>query len=139
MKLGIINGWSEGCIKYVHEKGLEAVEFCVNDNYDSAEFLSKAYEIKGYSEKYNVAVGSMGRWGMTRIDENGEIIPEALQADKNIIIAELSNGSFGCYLPIDEAIEQGGYEPTITGATTPEPKIGTDMVNATVDMLDSKF
>lgn len=87
MKLGIINGWSEGCIKYVHEKGLDAVEFCVNHNYDSEEFLSKAEEIKGYSEKYNVAVGSMGRWGMTRIDDNGNIIPEALQADKNIIEA----------------------------------------------------
>lgn len=87
MKLGIINGWSEGCIKYVHEKGLEAVEFCVNHNYDSEEFLSKAQEIKGYSEKYNVAVGSMGRWGMERIDENGNVIPEALQADKNIIEA----------------------------------------------------
>ena len=87
MKLGIINGWSEGCIKYVHEKGLEAVEFCVNYNYDSAEFLAKAEEIKGYSEKYNVSVGSMGRWGMQRIDDNGEIIPEAFQADKNIIEA----------------------------------------------------
>ena len=87
MKLGIINGWSEGCIKYVHEKGLDAVEFCVNHNYDSEEFLSKAEEIKGYSEKYNVAVGSMGRWGMTRIDDNGNVIPEALQADKNIIEA----------------------------------------------------
>lgn len=87
MKLGIINGWSEGCIQYVHEKGLEAVEFCVNDNYDSAEFLAQAEAIKGYSEKYNVAVGSMGRWGMTRIDENGKVIPEALQHDKNLIEA----------------------------------------------------
>lgn len=87
MKLGIINGWSEGCIKYVHDKGLEAVEFCVNHNYDAAEFLAQANEIKGYSEKYGVAVGSMGRWGMTRIDDNGEIIPESLQADKNVIEA----------------------------------------------------
>ena len=87
MKLGIINGWSEGCIKYVHDKGLDAVEFCVNHNYDSEEFLTKANEIKGYSKKYNVAVGSMGRWGMKRIDDNGEIIPEALQADKNVIEA----------------------------------------------------
>ncbi len=87
MKLGIINGWEEGNIKYVSEKGLEAVEFCVNHNYDSEEFLTKAPDIKGYCEKYNVAVGSMGRWGMTRIDEYGEIIPEALQADKNIIDA----------------------------------------------------
>lgn len=87
MKLGIINGWSEGCIKYVRDKGLDAVEFCVNHNYDSKDFLSKANEIKSYSEKYGVPVGSMGRWGMKRIDENGEIIPEALQDDKNIITA----------------------------------------------------
>ncbi len=87
MKLGIINGWSEGCIKYVHDKGLEAVEFCVNHNYDSDEFLAQAEAIKGYSEKYNVAVGSMGRWGSIRIDENGKVIPKALQDDKNIITA----------------------------------------------------
>ncbi len=87
MKLGIINGWEEGNFKYVHDKGLEAIEFCVNHNYDSEEFLAKAESIKAYSEKYNVVVGSTGRWGMTRIDENGDIIPEALQADKNIITA----------------------------------------------------
>jgi len=87
MKLGIINGWNEGAIKYVHDKGLDAVEFCVNHNYDSEEFLAQAEAIKGYSEKYNVAVGSIGRWGMDRIDDNGEIIPEALQADKNVITA----------------------------------------------------
>ena len=40
MKLGIINGWSEGCFEYVHNKGLEAVEFCVNESYNSADFLS---------------------------------------------------------------------------------------------------
>ena len=74
MKLGIINGWEEGNIKYVSDKGLEAVEFCVNHNYNSAEFLAKAPDIKGYCKKYNVIVGSMGRWGMKRIDDNGEII-----------------------------------------------------------------
>lgn len=87
MKLGIINGWDEGCFKYVKDKGLDAVEFCVNDKYDSEDFLAKACEIKSYSDKYDIPVGSIGRWGMTRIDENGEIIPEALQADKNIINA----------------------------------------------------
>lgn len=85
MKLGIINGWEEGHFKAVHEKGLEAVEFCINDKYDSAEVLEKADEIKKNSEKYSVAVGSIGRWGMKRIDENGEVIPSALNHDKNLI------------------------------------------------------
>lgn len=57
-------------------------------------------------------------------------------ADKNIFIAELSNGSFECYLPTEEAIKQGGYEPTIASAFTPDVQIGTDMVNETIKQLD---
>ena len=87
MKLGIINGWEENHFKYVKDKGLDAIEFCVNWNYDADEFLSRAEEIKGYSEKYNIPVGSMGRWGMDRIDENGEIIESALHADEALIDA----------------------------------------------------
>lgn len=87
MKLGIINGWEEGNFKYVKEKGLQAVEFCVNHNYDAEEFLKKAEEIRDNSKKYGVAVGSMGRWGMDRIDENGNIIEKSLEADKDLIIA----------------------------------------------------
>ncbi len=87
MKLGIIAGWSEADFQYVQNKGLEAVEFTVNHNIDADEFLAKANEIKGYSEKYSVAVGSMGRWGMTRIDENGNIIPKALHDDMAVIEA----------------------------------------------------
>lgn len=93
MKLGIINGWSEGCFEYVSKKGLDAVEFCVNCNYDSAEFLSKAEEIKGYSEKYNVAVGSTGRWGGDRINEDGSINEALLADDMNVISAA---SVFGC-------------------------------------------
>ena len=85
MKLGIINGWEEGHFRAVKEKGLEAVEFCINYYNDSKEVLDRAQEIKGYSEKYGILVGSIGRWGMDRIDENGNVIPEALQHDKNLI------------------------------------------------------
>ena len=85
MKLCIINGWEEEHFKAVSEKGLHAVEFCANDNYDSAEILAKAEKIKSYSEKYDVAVASIGRWGMDRIDESGSIKPEAMQHDKNLV------------------------------------------------------
>ena len=85
MYLGIINGWEEGHFKAVSEKGLKGIEFCINYNRDSAEALAKAADIKGYSEKYGVKVGSIGRWGMERMDENSSIIPEALQHDKNLI------------------------------------------------------
>ncbi len=74
-------------------------------------------------------------WPAEVFVEYGKAVREKF-ADKNIIIGELSNGSFGCYLPTEDAIEQGGYEPTITGGTTPEPRIGTDMVNATIELLE---
>lgn len=73
-------------------------------------------------------------WPAEVFVEYGKEVREKF-ADKNVIIAELSNGSFGCYLPTPEAIEQGGYEPTITGGTTPDPEIGAFMVNATVELL----
>ena len=85
MYLGIINGWEEGHFKAVSELGLQGVEFCINGNVDSAPVLAKAQEIKENSEKYGVRVGSIGRWGMPRVDANGEVIPEARQHDKNLI------------------------------------------------------
>lgn len=85
MTLSIINGWEEGHFKAVASKGLHGIEFCANDRYDSAEILAKADEIKANSEKYDVKVVSIGRWGMTRLDESGNIIPEAQAHDKNLI------------------------------------------------------
>lgn len=85
MVLGIINGWDEGHFQAVSKMGLKAVEFCINHNYNSDEVLARAAEIKANSEKYGVQVGAIGRWGMDRIDENGNPIPEALHHDKNLI------------------------------------------------------
>lgn len=85
MILSIINGWEEGHFKAVAAKGLHGVEFCANDKYNSAEILAKADEIKANSEKYDVKVVSIGRWGMQRLDEEGKIIPEAQLHDKNLI------------------------------------------------------
>ncbi len=85
IKLAIINGWDEECFKYVKEKGLSAVEFCYNNGRDSKELLSKTDEINSYIKKYGVEVCSIGRWGMERVDKNGDIIPEAMEHDKNLI------------------------------------------------------
>lgn len=93
MKLGIINGWDEGSFKYVASLGLHAVEFCCNHNYDSMEVAGHTDEILSYSKKYDVAVGSIGRWGQKRIDDDGNVIESALQHDKNLIDAA---SRFGC-------------------------------------------
>ncbi len=83
----MIEGWNEENFKFVKERGLEAVEFCVNDKCNADEFRAQAEEIKGYSEKYGISVGSMGRWGMNRIDENGEPISAAVHNDEVLIDA----------------------------------------------------
>lgn len=85
MYLGIINGWEEGHFKAVSELGLKGIEFCINGSVDSAPVLAKADEIRANSEKYGVRVGSIGRWGMPRVDEKGEVIPAARQHDLNLI------------------------------------------------------
>lgn len=92
MYLGIINGWDENSFAYVAKKGLHGVEFCCNYNYDSMEVAGHVDEILDRCRRYDVKVGSIGRWGQTRIDENGEIIPSALQHDKNLIDAASALG-----------------------------------------------
>ena len=92
MKLGIINGWDEGSFRYVSALGLEAVEFCCNHNYDSMEVAGHTDEIAGFAAKYGVSVGSIGRWGQTRIDSEGHVIPAALRHDKNLIDAASALG-----------------------------------------------
>lgn len=92
MKLGIIQGWDEAGFQYAASKGLYGVEFCVNAQYDTEEFSKQVPQIQSYIQKYGVAVGSMGRWGQTRIDENGKIIESALQDDKRLIDAASALG-----------------------------------------------
>lgn len=87
MILGMIEGWKEENFRAVKARGLSAVEFCVNHNYDADEFLAGAEEIKANSEKYGVKVGSMGRWGMDRIDESGQPIDSAVHSDEALIDA----------------------------------------------------
>ena len=74
-------------------------------------------------------------WPAEVFVEYGKSVRERFKG-KNVLIAELSNGCVQCYLPTEEAIEQGGYEPTITGAVTPGPELGKFMVDETNEMLE---
>lgn len=93
MYLGIINGWSEECFKDVRSYGLDWVEFCVNYYNHSEELKRDIDKIKRYSEKYGVKVGSIGRWGETRIKPDGTIDEDKLRHDFNLI--EVA-GELGC-------------------------------------------
>lgn len=93
MKLGIIASWEkESTFETVKKLGLAGLEFTVNYNIDSVKFLEEVPEIQSRLHKYDLQVLSMGRWGMKRVDENGRIIPEAMQHDKNVILAAYKLG-----------------------------------------------
>lgn len=87
MKLGIIASWeNEATFETVKKLELDGMEFTVNENIDSRKFLDDVPEIQSRAEKYGLSVLSTGRWGMKRVDDDGHILPEALEHDKNVIL-----------------------------------------------------
>ena len=61
MKLGIISWIREEDFIKVKDKGLSFVELDVNDR--AEEFLAHVDEVKEYSERYELPVQAVGRWG----------------------------------------------------------------------------
>jgi hypothetical protein len=53
---------------------------------------------------------------------------------KVTVAAELTNGSFG-YIPVREAFEQGGYEPSLTSYTCAGPESGYRMTETLISLL----
>lgn len=98
MQLGIITTPTEVGYKYVRGLGLGYGEFTINHNINSKEILDRVPLLTELGKKYDVKVGSVGRWGQIRVDENGHIIEEALQHDKNVIdtASELGCPVFNC-------------------------------------------
>lgn len=84
MKLGIIGWINEQDFKRAKEKGLEFIELCVNER-DQA-FLDNVDKIKDYSQKYEMPIGSVGRWGKDKIQATG-IIEEELTLEYQLIEA----------------------------------------------------
>ena len=99
MKFGIITSWeNESAFETVKQLGLDGMEYTVNHNIDSKKFLEDVPEIKRRLEKYGLSALSTGRWGMKRVDDDGKILPEALEHDKNVIsgASQLGCPVFNC-------------------------------------------
>lgn len=92
MELGIIAPVAEESFVYAHKLGLEFVEFCINGN-DRGELLEK-YEdqIHQWIEKYEVKIGSIGRWKSVIQFPDGSIDPNEIEiAGKLLGFAEKFN------------------------------------------------
>lgn len=83
MKLGIIASYeNEKTFETVKNLGLDGIEFTVNHNIDSRKFLDDIPEIARRMGKYGLTTLSTGRWGMKRVDDDGKVLPEALEHDQ---------------------------------------------------------
>lgn len=89
MKLGIISWIREEDFIKVKDKGLSFVELDVNDR--AEEFLAHVDEVKEYSERYELPVQAVGRWGSGRICKDG-ICGEELALECRLIEAAASLG-----------------------------------------------
>lgn len=97
MKLGIIAWINEEEFRKAKERNLEFVELDVNDRQD--EFFENLEKTKSYSEKYQMPIGAVGRWGSDRICKEG-IISKELDIECRLIeaVSQLNSSIYitGC-------------------------------------------
>ncbi len=79
MKLGIICPYDEAGFQYAKSLGLEFIEICYNIGNDCKEFKEKLPELIERTKKYGIGIGSMGRWGTDKYDEDGNLCEEELK------------------------------------------------------------
>lgn len=115
MKLGIIADPVEKSFQMASDKGLSFVEFCINIGMDCQEFSRRVEEFQGYVERYQVSVGSIGRWGTDKLDEQGNIIEEELQNSFCLIDAAARLGC-GVFNTGVNYVEQLSYFENISRA-----------------------
>lgn len=105
MKLGMITWIHENDFQKAKARGLEFVELDVNDR--AEEFLTHLEEIAGYSEKYEMPVGAIGRWGTQRICKDG-ICKEELELECKLLKAA-ARLNCGIYITGCNYVEELSY------------------------------
>ncbi len=90
MKLGIIASFDnemfyEEVFRSANGKGLEFLEFCINEGQDINAYISNTSKLKEYLQKYGLEVGSVGRWGVTRILADGTSNYSEMDKEKALI------------------------------------------------------
>jgi sugar phosphate isomerase/epimerase len=98
MQLGIIATPTEESFQRAKEKGLDFLEFCVNDGQDVEAFYQNRDRLINWKNEYGVSIGSIGRWKSLRINENAEVIQEELERCFTLIdvASELGCTNFVC-------------------------------------------
>lgn len=94
MQLGVIYPYDDEGFKAAKKLGLEFIEICYNIGNDCEKFYREDLPLLlKRTDKYGVAVGSIGRWGTDKIDDDGNIIEEEL---KNSYLLIDACSALGC-------------------------------------------
>ena len=99
MKLGIIvPNVSEESFRKAREYGLDFVEFTINGGNDGAELFDQLDAVKGWMDKYQLEVGSIGRWKAVEQLPDGSLDPFELDMAKKLMNAakELNCPTYVC-------------------------------------------
>lgn len=97
MYLGIIGNKDRECFEKAAARGLDALEFDINDNWAVDEYVAAIPEINALIKETGVRVGAVGQWGPQRIFPDGSINYEQLEIEKKLIsFAE----AVGCHVYI---------------------------------------
>ncbi len=96
MKLGIIEAPGEKGFQHAAQFGLSFVEYCINVGQDVSKFAARVNELEKLSSQYDIAVGSIGRWGTDKVNKDGSLIEEEVQNSFRLVdvCAALGTGVF---------------------------------------------
>lgn len=116
MNLGIITGWnSEEDFRTPASYGLHRIEMCYNGGNDPLKLQERLCEIKGYLKKYDLSVGSIGRWGTKKYLDDGT--PDLRELENNLTLIDICK-ELGCPVFVTGCnyAEALGYEQNVENA-----------------------
>jgi sugar phosphate isomerase/epimerase len=115
MRLGIIRGYSEEDFAYVAGKGLKFIELTLNSE-PQEKFEAAAESIKALVKKYGVDIGSVGRWGLTRLNPDGSVNAETMDIDKRTITTAAAVGCKIYNLGVNKPANRMPFEDRVAAA-----------------------
>jgi len=93
MKLGIIVDPDKRGFEIASKYGLSFIEICNNVGCDTDEITDILPAIKSRCKETGITIGSVGRWGTLKFDEDGKMIEDELKASFALIDAASELGS----------------------------------------------
>ena len=86
MKLGmIVKTYGEEGFAYAKALGLDFIEYCVNGADKGEELLTHENDILQWMEKYQVGIGSIGRWKSEILRPDGTVDPKEVEIAKRLL------------------------------------------------------